>query len=311
MRDLAMTPQKKPSTQGPLIPSSVGLPPREARLDRLSQDGLPLNLADRLVQMVSSAAGANVIITQPGGRIIAANLRERVGTVHEGALKIYSGQVRELAITREDEQRLKGVRMGYNCPILDDGIIIGTIGIAGDPELLRPLARLAAQVAASELSSYKQNLLIQEKVLLNVQQVMAATEELLAGSENLSSVAADLASAAQGARDQLSATDRILDFISDVAKRTNLLGLNAAIEAAHAREFGQGFTVVANEIRKLANNSGSSVQEIGKILSELKERVSLIVVQVNETNAITLQQAQAVQSIVDMIQEIEESIRRL
>lgn len=273
--------------------------------------GLPLPLAERLVEMVSAAVGANVIITQPGARIIAANVKERIGTIHEGVLKIYAGEGLELAITKEDEQRWRGVRMGYNCAIQAEGKVIGTIGIAGDPEHLRPIARLAALVAASEYASYKQNLLIQEKILLNIQQVLAATEELLAGSENLAVVAERLAGASQDATSQLAKTNQILDFISDVANKTNLLGLNAAIEAAHAREFGRGFTVVANEIRKLATNSAGSVKEIAKILSTLKDTIGQIVNQVTESSVIASQQSQAVQSIVEMIQQIEDSIRRI
>jgi len=64
----------------------------------------------------------------------------------------------------------------------------------------------------------------------------------------------------------------IVDFISHVANQTNLLSLNARIEAANAGEHGKGFAVVANEVKKLAVSSNESAKEISHILMELKKQ---------------------------------------
>lgn len=66
----------------------------------------------------------------------------------------------------------------------------------------------------------------------------------------------------------------LTEIINNIAKQTNLLALNAAIEAAHAGESGKGFSVVAEEIKKLAQLSSASSQDINKLLSNIKLEIT-------------------------------------
>jgi methyl-accepting chemotaxis protein len=106
-------------------------------------------------------------------------------------------------------------------------------------------------------------------------------------------------------------TDKILKMIEKIASQTNLLGLNASIEAARVGDKGRGFDVVANEIRKLSKNSSSSIQQINSILASLVETSKEISSTVSNIREISHVQASGSQEISNSIQNIHELSKKL
>ena len=94
-------------------------------------------------------------------------------------------------------------------------------------------------------------------------------EDLNDGIENVNSTFEVFSNSVNQIEEQMMTVNRITDIINGIAEQTDLLALNAAIEAARAGEAGRGFNVVANEIRKLAEQSKDSSHNIYKIINGL------------------------------------------
>lgn len=110
---------------------------------------------------------------------------------------------------------------------------------------------------------------ISENMFDNIRSVTDVVNNFSTQIEALLKASDELLESSTISKNKVKETDSILKFIRDVATQTNLLGLNAAIEATRAGEFGRGFNVVADEVRKLAVMSVDSAKKIESILDSI------------------------------------------
>ncbi|MCL2802115.1 MAG: methyl-accepting chemotaxis protein [Treponema sp.] len=142
---------------------------------------------------------------------------------------------------------------------------------------------------------------VTDTLVKNAANVKLLKESSEVGRGGLQEVASDIQEIARESEGLL----EINSVMENIASQTNLLSMNAAIEAAHAGEAGKGFAVVADEIRKLAESSGEQSKTIGTVLRKIKESIDKI----TQSTDNVLNKFEAIDSGVKTVSEQEEIIR--
>jgi methyl-accepting chemotaxis protein len=227
-----------------------------------------------------------------------------------------------------------GNRLEQNASVMADSIT----KITADAELVLKKTKdqmkgvNTSSQAVSRISDHIKNL--EESIVAqgsSMSQASAAVEEMVGNISSIGSVTEKMASqfktvaeaADEGSGIQHKSSERIREIVEQsqtlldankviaaIAAQTNLLAMNAAIEAAHAGELGRGFSVVADEIRKLAENSSTESKKIGAELKQISKTIDLIVKDAEASGIAFAEVSNRVNQTEKLVVEVDNAVRQ-
>ncbi|HZG17761.1 MAG TPA: methyl-accepting chemotaxis protein [Candidatus Bathyarchaeia archaeon] len=174
-------------------------------------------------------------------------------------------------------------------PIFEEGQLVGIFTVVTSNDKADSLVQGATQLAES------------------IHQLAAASNQINQASEEMTTRLQQLTNESDIAAANITNIFSVLRMVHDIATQSHLLGLNAAIEAARAGEHGRGFSIVANEIRKMAENSKQSVADIQAQLNTIQNSMKQISSSVAEFAAITEEHVASIEEMDAALAQIDQT----
>ncbi|WP_296593028.1 CHASE3 domain-containing protein [Roseibium sp.] len=221
---------------------------------------------------------------------------------------------KEAQVRSEEEKRLAQIQMAND---LENAVKAVVQSIAGAAAQMRSTAENMSQI--SEDATHKSTSIAgaTEEASANVQTVAAASEEMSSSIAEINrqvdtalEVATNAEKTSRDATDTMKALDdmsqnvgTVVSMINDIAEQTNLLALNATIEAARAGEAGKGFAVVASEVKSLASQTAKATSEIEEQVTAMQGATNSSVQSIDKIRSVISQISETSASIASSVQQ--------
>ena len=150
----------------------------------------------------------------------------------------------------------------------------------------------------------EQTLLAAQSVRQNSSSGQQELRQAIDAMQHLSAQTATSRELIDGLSSRTEQIEKVTQVIQSIASQTNLLALNAAIEAARAGDLGRGFAVVADEVRNLAGRTSSATEEVGQIVSDIRQQSAAVVSHMQQQAEQLTQAAQQVEHTGEQLQGI-------
>jgi hypothetical protein len=197
-------------------------------------------------------------------------------------------------VVRRISKELFGVPfVGIALPILENGEIVGCFAVACSVELYDNLFTTGKEILESVV-----------KISSSAQNLSGATEELAATIRSMDNETEHVSV-------EMGKTNSLTQQIKKISKQSNILGLNAAIEASRAGEHGRGFAIVSEEVRRLASDTDTSTKAIDANVQEVQSSVGLLIEAIKQLTVVTENHATDVSEIAQSLARIESMAKRL
>lgn len=203
--------------------------------------------------------------------LMTANLRDMIGTMKTTSVQLTKNS-RDTAESL-NEMKTAVQQVADNMGEVTGSISNGTISAEHASTILTALAneiQYSKETADGSVENSKTTMITAEEGQQRASEINVDMKQIEAASLESSDTIQNLIASTTKIQD-------ITNTIAGIAKQTNLLALNASIEAARAGEHGQGFAIVAEEVRKLAEQSNNEVLEVEKVIQDITVRIQQVV----------------------------------
>ncbi len=188
---------------------------------------------------------------------------------------------------------------GELVPVKDNGTVVGCVICTYSVGIKEEMAKIT------------------QKFQESVGTIQDSLQNLMGGIENLFKLLTDMDGLANNVESDVHNAVDVVNKINGNASRSNILALNASIEAARSGEYGRGFAVVATEMGKLANDSGRSASEIKVTLNTIMEHLNVIIASIKDASHFAGEYRGSIGTIQEILKDtvvlagdLEEDIKR-